>query len=164
MGQSDHDTAIKSLEKEKTDALSLLTAKPGSNLETQFGANPCAGTKPKTEFDDHDCTAAAASEQAGADVTQGVQGEMDTIGSDGKPVKPVTKPLGNAGMCPVNVHWHSGAEHRSTGEYDENGKGYKDGRQLGGAGRRGNQCYLYDKTDSKYTTEYDWKHCKAMHV
>jgi len=27
------------------------------------------------------------------------------------------------GLCPVNVHWHLGTEHRSAGEYDETGVG-----------------------------------------
>merc|ERR1719199_301215 len=147
-----------------------VTTKPGNKL--QLPANRCAGTKPTTEFDDHDCTKAALAEQAGADVTKGVKGTMVTLKSDGTPLKPITKPLGAAGMCPVNVHWHSGAEHRSTGQYDESGQGYmeykteadKKGRSLAGAGRRGNQCHLFDKTDPKFTTEYDWKHCKDMHV
>jgi len=78
-------------------------------------------------------------------------------------------------MCPVNVHWHLGAEHRSAGEYDEHGSGPQDSsdhddhhRQLAGAVRLGLQCHHYAQGvadhDPKFTTEYDWKHCSGMHV
>lgn len=32
-----------------------------------------------------------------------------------------TNPIYKSGMCPVNVHWHLGAEHYSYGQYDESG-------------------------------------------
>jgi hypothetical protein len=73
---------------------------------------------------------------------------------------PITEPYYKAGLCPVNVHWHIGAEHRSEGEYDEEGVD-PDSRR---AGRQGFFCHHYDETDAKFTTEYDWQHCKDMKV
>jgi len=111
--------------------------------------------------------AVAASEQAGADVSEGYKGEFETK------VKPITTTYLKAGLCPVNVHWHLGAEHRSEGEFDECGKGPKTQEQYDdedGASRRlaplrlGLRCHHYDATDSKFTKEYEWKHCVKMHV
>jgi len=86
-------------------------------------------------------------------------------------------------LCPVNVHWHLGAEHRSAGQYDESGKSpgkYTEAgvnsaplgdydaaapRRLGSDPvRYGFACSLYNESDAKFTTEYDWKHCQDMHV
>ena len=54
-----------------------------------------------------------AAEQAGADVTAGYVGGLNTTAT------PITTPYYQNGMCPVNVHWHLGAEHRSEGEYEQ---------------------------------------------
>jgi len=78
-------------------------------------------------------------------------------------------------MCPVNVHWHLGAEHLSVGEFDENGNGPDieaeededgeiDSRRLAGTARRGQRCYHYDTLTTAQKTEYNWKHCQGMHV
>jgi len=88
-------------------------------------------------------------------------------------------------LCPVNVHWHLGAEHRSAGQYDENGKSPSPNRynksyntapvgeyeatpptrRLGSDPvRYGFACHHYDAADPKFTTEYDWKHCQDMYV
>ncbi len=100
-------------------------------------------------------------EQAGANVTAGYRGGLDAANR-----VPITVPYSQTDLCPVNVHWHLGAEHLSIGQYDENGKGpdpYH--RQLAsGPVRKGLQCHHYDKTDSKFTTPYTWKHCTKMHV
>ena len=79
-------------------------------------------------------------------------------------------------MCPVNVHWHLGAEHLSKNEFDEHGHGPNaDGhrrkmveeigkRKLGGDVRLGFQCHHYDSHDAKFTTPYNWQHCTHMEV
>jgi hypothetical protein len=101
-----------------------------------------------------------ALEQSGTDVTKGYKGDIDASGR-----VPITSTYWEAGLCPVNVHWHLGTEHRSAGEYDENGKGPAKGRRLAGDYRLGFQCYKYDSSDPRFTTEYDWQHCdKSMHV
>jgi hypothetical protein len=110
-----------------------------------------------------------AAEQSGADVTQGFQGGMDTD------VEPIKTPYFKTALCPVNVHWHLGAEHRSAGQFDENGvsPGLTDytpaddnpnaGRRLAPA-RYGFTCNLYDENDARFTTPYKWKYCVDMHV
>lgn len=104
----------------------------------------------------------AALEQAGANVTQGYQGDLDA----GDRV-PILTPYWEAGLCPVNVHWHLGTEHYSLGEYDEGGHGPghdRRQRRLAGSVRMGFQCHHYDDTDPKFTTEYKWQHCIGMRV
>ena len=84
-------------------------------------------------------------------------------------------PYYQQGLCPVNVHWHLGAEHLSVGEYDDHGYGPYDKyalsddddhhRQLAAGGvRLGGQCHFYDEAQEKYTKEYDWQHCVDMQV
>jgi len=157
---------------------------PSTSLVT--GSNICAGKKPKDAFSPGDkyfendpCNLAGVLEQAGTDVTKGYTGDFNTSGRD-----PIRMPYWKAGLCPVNVHWHLGTEHRSAGEYDENGAAshftlnatYSDpaltaagtdggDRRLGGTRvRKGYSCHKYDKSNTKYTTEYAWKHCVDMHV
>ncbi len=136
--------------------------------QSMFGENPCHGAKPTDPyFDNTDCTAEGVLEQAGANVTKGYQGGLDT----GDRV-PLTDDYFSAGLCPVNVHWHLGTEHYSAGEYDESGMGPSangdtpnlDDRRLAADARLGFRCHHYDTTDPKFTTEYDWKHCVNMHV
>jgi len=111
--------------------------------------------------------------QAAGNVTKGYNGELETD------VVPITKPYYQAGLCPVNVHWHLGTEHYSAGEYDceSHGDGehremmeemamcgpteIKDRRKLSGKARQGYQCNLFDEADEKYTKSYDWKYCDA---
>jgi hypothetical protein len=145
---------------------------PKKNLALSM--NPCAGKKPKpgTGFDNFDCildNVVKATEQAGADVTKGYVGGMDVNGR-----KPITKPYWQAGLCPVNVHWHLGAEHRSQGQFDEAGKGplkagtpsnvNSGGRRIADNVRYGFACHHYNANDAKFTTPYKWKHCTGMHV
>ena len=73
-------------------------------------------------------------------------------------------------MCPVNVHWHLGAEHYSLGQFDENGSG-PNGNSFGPSGvdatdgvQSGYRCNLYDESDPMFTTPYVWKYCKDMVV
>ena len=78
-----------------------------------------------------DTSVVQAGPQAGANVTLGYQGEMDmsATGLFGA-VVPITDSYYTKGLCPVNVHWHLGAEHYSAGEYDcedsASGWGYDD--------------------------------------
>ena len=49
-------------------------------------------------------------EQAGGNVTVGYEGGLD-VGTD----EPIKEPYYKQKLCPVNVHWHLGAEHLSVG-------------------------------------------------
>jgi len=136
-------------------------------LETNY----CEGKKPKDAFTDGDkyfynteCMTEDGQmnvlEQAGGNVTKGYKGSFDA----GDRV-PILEPYWKMGMCPVNVHWHLGAEHLSEGEYDENGKGPSTDKYDEDKGeRRGNRCHYYDESDPKFTTPYEWKHCVGMIV
>jgi len=133
--------------------------------------NPCAGQKPKHAgpgdkyFENTDCmkdSVIQVLEQAGANVTKGYVGGLDA----GDRV-PITVPYSQTDLCPVNVHWHYGAEHYSAGEYDEGGSGpgaAHHRRLAENQVRKGFQCHHYDSHDPKFTTEYQWEHCEGMHV
>ncbi|KAL7461576.1 hypothetical protein ACHAXS_001998, partial [Conticribra weissflogii] len=109
-----------------------------------------------------------AGPQAGANVTKGFEGLLDVD------VVPNTNKFRDSSMCPVNVHWHLGAEHYSVGEFDENGNGPNGNTQLPyrrdladapeGEVQDGFRCHLYDATDERFTTPYEWKHCIGMEV
>jgi len=80
---------------------------------------------------------------------------------------PITTPYYQAGLCPVNVHWHLGTEHLSVGEYDESGVGPadKDHRALATEDvDAGYRCKLYNENDAKFTKPFEWKHCIGMEV
>jgi len=147
-----------------------LSIEAGANLQ---GENICEGKKPvhadaaaeDNYFQNTDCMVEgviAVLEQAGANVTAGYVGQLDT----GDRV-PITEPYWTQGLCPVNVHWHLGAEHLSVGEYDMFGTGpsysAKGRRLLAPDARQGFRCHKYTDTPA-FTTEYDWKHCVGMHV
>ena len=120
---------------------------------------------------------------AAANVTKGYVGGMEVD------IVPITKSYYQAGLCPVNVHWHLGSEHFSAGEFDcedpkkcgpyhaaddaaHDDDGHTDDagegdsrRQLAGDARKGYQCNYYDEDDSKFTAPYDWQFCdKTMEV
>ena len=122
--------------------------------------NYCAGTKPN--FPNADCITTGL-EQAGGNVTDGFTGSFTTT------AVPISTTLAEAGLCPVNVHWHLGAEHTSAGEYDAQGTGPSypaSGRRLlaGASAEPAMRCNKYNANDSKFTTEYDWQYCKDMKV
>ena len=125
------------------------------------GDNQCEGMNPK--FENVDCIHLPGP-QAGANVTKGYVGGMNVS------VVPNTKNYWQSSMCAVNVHWHLGTEHYSVGEYDEFGSGPNGNapapeRKLAEEDVRGGfRCHHYDEEDPKFTTEYDWKHCKGMVV
>lgn len=135
----------------------ILPIKRKGNIFAQ-SANACDGKKQYLAnvkcFKDN---LEAVVEQAGADVTKDLQGTFDSK------VTPQTDPYWKAGLCPVNVHWHIGAEHRSKGEYDEmfDDKGPEDS---GTEERRGLRCNHYDAQDEKFTKPYNWKYCSNMAV
>jgi len=127
--------------------------------------NPCNGKKPVAGFENHECMVngvVMALEQAGANVTKGFVGGLDA----GDRV-PITEDYAKEGLCPVNVHWHLGAEHLSVGQYDETGKGPgKRHRSLlaGSDTRLGFRCKHYDAANPMFTKAYTWKHCVDMKV
>jgi hypothetical protein len=164
--------------------------------EADPDVNPCEGKKPyhagpgDNYFANVDCmrnNLAQTLEQAGANVTAGYRGLMDA----GDRV-PITGRYSDNGLCPVNVHWHLGAEHLSVGQYDSygsgpaasNSSGY--GRRLASAPysstanhdpwkrpapdsgaenlRQGHQCHHYTESDPKFTTAYDWQYCTHMEI
>jgi len=140
-----------------------VVPKPSTSLK---GTNVCAGKKPKSGFDNFNCTlngVLQAFEQAGANVTAGYRGSLNATGR-----VPITSSYLDAGLCPVNVHWHLGTEHYSAGQYDEFGTGPKeeglkddtaaDTRRAGEV-RVGFRCRYYDTKDKRFTTKYNWKHC-----
>jgi len=130
------------------------------------GGNECEGKT--VHFDNVDCLAEAIQNvlpQAGGNVTVGFEGDL-AVGHE-----PIKTPFFQNEMCPVNVHWHLGAEHLSVGEFDEIGSGpnTKPGdlhRKLAGEKdvRGGFRCHHYDEKDEKFTKEYDWQHCSGMQV
>merc|ERR1719163_409137 len=131
------------------------------------GDNYCAGKNPNIpnlECIIDEMTNPAVGPQAGSNITRGYKGEMDVE------YEPITTPYYQAGLCPVNVHWHLGAEHYSLGEFDENGKGIREIEWYLEGGKNSEddmgsfQCYHYDETDPKFTKQYDWKHCVGMEV
>jgi len=103
--------------------------------------NTCADTNPK--FANVDCIHVTGP-QAGGNVTKGYNGGMEVD------VVPNLENYWQTKMCPVNVHWHLGAEHYSVGQYDENGKGPNGNAKL--------EEYSDDPTtyhDGKNTTKAD---------
>jgi len=133
--------------------------KKGMSIE-----NVCKDKKPIEGFENRDCfvdNVINAIEQAGGNVTEGYIGSFDA----GDRV-PNTDPFFMDGLCPVNVHWHTGAEHLSVGQFDEEGhgpSGSDEHRNLSDE-RMGNKCHHYDEKDSKFTVPYEWNYCKDMHV
>jgi len=137
------------------------------------GTNPCKDKKALTSpvLDNKACFMNGiiqAGEQSGADVTAGYTGDINSS------VVPITDPYYKTALCPVNVHWHLGAEHRSAGEFDEIGTSpalagsphdeNPDATRRLGQARYGYACRKYQANNAKFNTEYDWKYCKDMHV
>lgn len=123
-----------------------------------FSFNICEGKKP--DLPNTECIVDAMTNvgpQAGANVTKGYNGEMQVDHV------PITTPYWQNSMCPVNVHWHLGAEHLSIGQYDESGDGPRR-EALDGDIRHGHQCTAFDAEDPKFVQPYEWKWCKDMEV
>jgi hypothetical protein len=154
----------------------FLDSKIASSFFASEDDNVCAGAK--LAFENKLCAdLEVVPPQAGANVTKGYVGNLDVNGTE-----PNIKPYWQSNMCPVNVHWHLGSEHYSYGEFDEYGNGphgniprpeWAD-RDLASTGTGdpegehqvpdGFRCRHYDATDAKFTTPYNWQHCKGMEV
>jgi len=139
-------------------------------LFTDSSVNPCKGKKPKHAdakakdyyFSNSDCmkdNIVQVLEQAGANVTKGYKGKLDAGDRT-----PITAEYSEAGLCPVNVHWHLGAEHYSAGQFDEKGTGPSHRRELGANIRQGFQCRHFKSGDAKFTKPYKWEHCTNMEI
>merc|ERR1711865_1096163 len=118
-----------------TEVGAQVVPKPAHQIN--YGNNPCDGKKPTDAYcNNQNCTTDGSSltggrdpnifEQAGANVTAGYQGDIEASNR-----QPITTSFLEAGLCPVNVHFHLGSEHYS----------------------KGFQCKLYDAADAKFTTE-----------
>jgi hypothetical protein len=144
------------------DSSSSSTKTVFATARPPVGDNYCVGKKPTLE--NYSCIkdgVVNATEQAGANVTKGYNGLLETSAT------PITTSYYEAGLCPVNVHWHVGAEHYSAGEFDEHGSGPSDvneHRRLAGKVREGFQCNQYDENDAKFTKAFNWQHCLDMEV
>jgi hypothetical protein len=168
-----------------------IVPKPSLDNNKIVNSNPCAGKNP--DWKNKACfinEVVDAVEQAGGDVTDGFVGQLDTdiVPIQQQYFKGAAGSLSMGPLCPVNVHWHLGAEHRSAGQYDESGKSpllagtpnqpytappappprrlTNTSRQLamGSEVRYGFACHHYDAHDAKFTTPYNWQHCLDMHV
>jgi len=148
---------------------------PMSTKSPMSGTNTCDGKKKEIEdyftatgsstsaLANGACTDAITDgiEQAGGNVTEGYTGDL--IVTD----VPLMTPYYQQGLCPVNVHWHLGAEHLSVGEYDGEGSGpgTESHRKLLAEGARlGGRCHKYDSSVEMFTKDYDWQHCVGMKV
>ena len=143
-----------------------------SSVTSEFNTaeNVCAGAK--LDLPNVACVVDAVTNvgpQAGANVTKGYVGDLAVD------YTPITTPYYQQGMCPVNVHWHLGAEHLSVGEYDENGTGPavdQNGVAINNNNRalaeervdQGFRCNKYDESEPMFTTPFEWKHCVGMQV
>ena len=152
----------------ETPAALDITAPSGSAFS---GPNYCTGAKPTGDaWDNFDCYVdgvATLVEQAGGDVTMNADGTFAAAFNDPAGVTPLARPFHQEGLCPVNVHWHLGAEHRSEGEFDGEGTGpATGGRKLraGSKVRLGGRCHHYNTADPRFTKAYDWEHCVDMKV
>jgi len=169
---------------DKVSGFSVVPASASKRLfKDGTGNNKCLNKKPlhsdtagtNNYFANTNCSLVGL-EQAGANVTWGYKGLVNTSGRG-----PIMTSYLQAGLCPVNVHWHLGTEHLSVGEFDQNAvagvngpnksyvvadaSGAGDSRRLAGAtARLGFRCNKFNANDVKFTTEYAWQHCKDMHV
>jgi len=153
-------------------------ARPMASEPTMLqGNNMCHGKK--ADLPNKPCSlengVINAIEQAGADVSAGFVGDINATGGQGVSHNgtalgrnPITEPYWKVGLCPVNVHWHLGAEHKSAGQYDDAGKGPADSHShrklMAGEVRQGLRCKHYDAKQPMYTKEYKWQHCVGMKV
>jgi len=96
-------------------------------------------------------------EQGGTDVSANYTGGHDSS------ITPIEDAFYLKSMCPVNVHWTVGAEHRSDGQFEES---FDDKGPIGwySPERRGFRCNHYNSSDPKFTTPYRFKYCSKMGV
>jgi len=150
----------------KTDAPAPTSPPVAATSAPTAFVNICDGKKSDVDLANVNCTDVGVTPQAGANVTKGYVGQYAGAPKMGDGT-PITTSLAQAGLCPVNVHWHLGAEHVSNGEYDMDGNGpseVAERRRLAGKVDPGGQCYLYDEDDDMFKNDYVWKHCTNMEV
>ena len=84
-------------------------------------------------------------------------------------LKPITEPYPNVGLCPGNLHFHIGAEHRSEGQYDTqfesgvNGPVYEKPFNPEYTGKRCNY-YKDRETNGLDFSPYTFKYCTGVVV
>merc|ERR1719487_2093172 len=78
------------------------------------------------------------------------------------PIGQVIEDYAEAGMCAVNVHWHKGAEHKSSGQFDLPAK--MEGRRLGDEVQPGMRCNAEAALTAEQKKPYKWKYCTNMKV
>jgi len=144
----------------------------GSSSGSNAGTNTCAGKKPAagTGYDNFNCTlnsVVQAFEQSGTNVTYGYVGTLNRK-DDAENITAIsTSYFKVPKMCPVNVHWHWGAEHLSVGQYDYtmDSKGPEPHTSSVAGMRRGLRCNHYDASLQKFNdSTYKWKHCVDVKV
>jgi len=153
---------------DKTTDFQVVPAPPVGLATNNFCEGMADSSGVSAALANDDCSSADIQEQAATNVTVGYKGQINTS------AVPITSSYLEAGLCPVNVHWHLGAEHYSLGQFDETGtapSGHAasvdddDSRRSStGNERQGFMCHLYNEYDSRFTTSYDWKHCNDMSV
>jgi len=86
-------------------------------------------------------------------------------------LQPITADYASEAMCPVNVHWHLGAEHKNTGTFDQPPPDNlipANNRRLAGGGddQAGHWCPAEDdaKINPPGAAAFVWKHCDGMQV
>ena len=69
--------------------------------------------------------------------------------------------------CPVNVHWHLGAEHKNVGTFDQPPPANLDAntrRRLASEGNEAGHWCPAPADDINIVDDYAWEHCSGMHV
>jgi hypothetical protein len=154
----------------------FLESKASSVFYATKEDNVCTGAK--LAFNNKLCAnLEVATPQAGANITKGYVGGLNVSS-----LVPNTKPYWQSSMCPVNVHWHLGSEHYSYGKFDEYGNAphgniprpewadrnlsTTDTEDVDAVHQVQDcfRCHHYDATDARFTTPYNWQHCKGMEV
>jgi hypothetical protein len=130
--------------------LTILAKQPLSFASTPHAdTNPCEGAKPADAvitdefgevaatiadyFDNRNCSEMMDTgynvdlPQAGMDVTDydTPYGLINTTayGAAATWFDPILVDYSETDLCPVNIHWHKGSEHKSLGQFDEDGTG-----------------------------------------
>ena len=162
LATSNNDSSTQESSAASSTSGDFLQSKASSSFFSSPEDNVCDGAK--LAFDNKLCADLEVAPQAGANITKGYVGSMD-VGDIEHNINPFFK----SSMCPVNVHWHLGAEHYSVGQFNENGHGPHNAhaRNLSEEEEEvqdGYRCHHYDANDVKFTTPYNWQHCMGMEV
>merc|ERR1719386_365677 len=95
-----------------TDAVGAVFADV-SDVTSPYAVGPQSGADVSRNFTGEFNTSTIMSNASGV-ITYGIEPNIYPFRDGAKPEHGGLGP-----MCPVNVHWHLGAEHRSEGQYDE---------------------------------------------